>query len=643
MTKHVTLWLTAILSMFFFGACVAMDDEPYGLTDDDNVGVIQCTGDEECPDDYYCSKVTYTCVPVGGSDAETTNDTAGGDSMAEVDTVDDVDAVDSMAEGDSVTPEQDTVIPDTDSTPTNYPVVVSSSPAKNETDAAIAGPLVITFSMAMQLDSLRVNSNIILAEQTAADTWEDLDMDADNATYDNVAFTLTIPFNAPLKKATTYRLRMLNSVLGSNGTTLNNGTMQAPKPEIITFETLMPPYISTSVPVDGGANVALDTDQLMVYFNETVVQDNLAAVLSPGNVTLPLVPPSGASISATFTIPASTLAAGTDYSILVVGAEDLKGNVMADATLTFTSAYAVAPTIVEFFPTGVDQPMIAEARVVFDQKMDPTTITASKITVKKVVGSTRVALTPAPTVTYDAAARTALIAADYDYETTYEISVAAGGTTGVKNASGIVLADDGTDGFILSQFTTKENVVVLASDFSTDDGLWAVTDSGVNLGWILNTTDGRYEITLSGSDYYLDDVDSWLHTVNGLDLTDLPQGASALMEFAVMSSTYASTIDTTNNDGVEILLWDTATATMADATPVPTNDISADTTTYLGEFLDGKHQGITGYDDTQTYITYTVDLGGYAGKTVGIAFRFLCDDSWDKKYGARIDSVDVSK
>ena len=640
MIKNITLWLAGIITLLFVGACTTMEEEGIGLTDDDTAGTTSCTTDEECPDNYYCSKITYTCVPIGGTDTANDGDAATdgtSDEAADATTEQEPDTVTDTAT-DTVLPEQDTVMPDNDTPPTGYPVVVTSNPAKNETDAAIAGPLVITFSMAMQLDSLRVNSNIILAEQIGADTWEDIDMDADNATYDTVAFTLTIPFNAPLKKATTYRLRMLNSVLGANGATLNNGTMQAPKPEIITFETLMAPYISTSVPTDGGANVAIDTEQLMVYFNEAVVQDDLAAVLNPGNVTLPLIPPSGSSVSATFTIPASTLIAGTDYSVLVVGAEDLKGNVMADETLTFTTVYTTAPTIVEFFPTGIDQPMIQEARVEFSQKMDPTTINATKITVKRVVGASRLALTPAPTVTYDAATKTALIAADYAYETTYEISVAAGGTAGVKNASGLVLADDDADGFILSQFTTKENVVVIASDFSTDDGLWAVDDQGDDPGWILNTTAGRYEITLDGMDYYQNNLDSWLYTVTGLDLTTLPTGASALMEFAVMSSTYDD-----DQDGVEILLWDTATGTRANATPVPVGDISANPATYIGTFAGGAHQGITGYDSTQTYITYTIDLGDYAGTTVGVAFRFLCDDSWDKKWGAWIDSVNVSK
>jgi len=55
------------------------------------------------------------------------------------------------------------------------------------------------------------------------------------------------------------------------------------------------------------------------------------------------------------------------------------------------------------------------------------------------------------------------------------------------------------------------------------------------------------------------------------------------------------------------------------------------------------HEGFCGFNSAGTYYTYKVDLTGKLGTKIGIAFRFISNDSWDKKNGAWIDNIKIIK
>ncbi len=667
--------LCALLCALVLGSCMS-DDPVVGLTDDPAANGQPCTMDEECPKGWVCNLKTRYCEdPAAPKEADAPLGEGGADADIPVSgcgnmTIDAPEVCDggqkdcividpAQFEGgyaackkdcsgwdtagcqiktqpDTATP--DTAGPDVDTyVPPAYPVVVSSEPADDGLDVDKNTSIKIVFSMAMKVDTLRVNSNIILSEK---ETSTDIDMDDKKASYNPANFTLTIPLAAPLKEATRYQIRMLNSITGENGATLNNGNMQAPKPEIILFETIAPPLISTTIPSDNAANIDTSLTEFKVFFTETVDPAQLTAILD--NTTELARKEEGQGAAYTYTLPAAALVSGKTYQVLIVGAKDLKGNVMPDTTVSFTTKYTEAPKIVTRVPDAgaIDVPLMDKASITFSQKMDPATISASKITLKRVVGQTRVDVTPAPVVTLDKAGEVAVITAEYKPGNTYEITVAAG-AAGVKNASAIALADDdGTaDGKLLWQFTLKESEILLATEFESNDGLFLIKDEGEDPGWLIDTTDKRAEITLDGMGYYQNNVDSWLYTATAVDLTSVT--GSAYLEFSLMISSYYASSSDTNNDGVEILIWDADSETMQNAKPLAKAAVSGSNLDNWNTFQ--GHEGFCGYANAQTYYTYKVDLTARLGTKVGIAFRFICDDSWDKKDGAWIDWIHVLK
>lgn len=616
------------LTILFIGSCQVEDEDQ----------IISCTLDEECPQGWQCDLETRQCYdPVAVTDEDPDSETEDNNVKQDTDTMvaddngtPDVDNNPVIDNDDPVDNEPvDNEVPDVDNNPPlNYPVVVSSIPEKNATDVNRSTSIKITFNMAMNVADLRVNSNIILSEKESG---EDIDMDKDKSSYNSADFSLTIPLKTALKDATLYQIRMLNSITSATGSTLNNGTMMDPKPEIILFETVAPPVISTSIPVNGAVNIEATLNEFKVYFSETVDPSQLTAVINSKELV------ENETVQGTvftFPIPSGTLVSGTTYEILVAGAKDLAGVQMADTVVTFTTKYTEPPVIVSRSPEAdaVEVPLMTKATINFSHKMDASTINSSRITLKRVVGETRVDITPEPEITLSESKTSAIITADYKAGSKYEITVMTG-ATGVKNASGIAMEGENA----VWQFILKESEILLETEFDTNDGLFLVTDKGVNDGWIIDTTDKRAEISLTGSGYYQDDVDSWLYTASPVDLTS----SSAFLEFSLMISTYWSSVNDTNNDGVEIVIWDTDTGTMLTGSALPILEITGADITNLKTFQ--GHAGFCGFNNAGTYFTYKVDLTGKLGTKIGIAFRFISDDSWDKKNGAWIDWVRIIK
>lgn len=624
---HFLLIIISFLCLMSFTSCITDEEVDDGLS---------CSLDEDCPDGWICEYSTKLCIDPNAStpdsDTETTdnpantdNDTEVADNNASDNEEADIDNNDPVDNNEPV----DNEIPDVDNNqPLNYPVVVSSVPEKNATDVDKNTSIKITFNMPMKVADLRVNSNIILSEK---ETSTDIDMDESGASYNNADHSLTIPLETALKEATLYQIRMLNSITSESGATLNNGTIMSPKPEILLFETVAPPVISTTTPVDGAVNIESTLNEFKVYFSETVDPSQLTAVL---NSTELIENETTQGTAYTFPITGGTFSAGTTYEILVAGAKDLKGIQMADTTVSFTTKYTAAPVIVSRSPEAdaVDVPLMTKSTINFSHKMDAATINSSRITLKRVVGDTRVDITPAPVVTLSDLKDSAIISAEYKAGNKYEITVTAG-ASGVKNASGIAMAGNNA----VWQFTLKESEILLETEFDTNDGLFLVTDKGVNDGWVIDTTDKRAEISLTGAGYYQDDVDSWLYTAAPVDLTT----SGAFLEFSLMISTYWSSVDDDDNDGVEIVIWDTDSETMLTGTALPKSAITGTDLTNLNSFQ--SHEGFCGFNSAGTYFTYKVDLTGKIGTKIGIAFRFISNDSWDKKNGAWIDNIKIIK
>lgn len=631
------LILFIIFGALFLSSCA--------VSEDDLLGTAVCSLDEQCGDDSWCDTAVGECKPLSalsdGAIVRNDGDAAASDSVvsdtAQDNTVvqDNAGTPDNTVVQDNTVIPDNTVVPDNDIASTDKPMVVESTPSAGAYDAALGVAVVLKFNMDMDSATFRDTNTLIYEEDSpGSDAWTELELKT--IAYNQSDFTVTLTPKAQLKKATKYKVKLLQTVLSKTGQQLTMGSLPG---YLAYFETIKPPYIASSTPADSAGNIKTNITKITVTFSEAIdPASTIAAVLYDILPGVDLTKEASTdNVNFTFTIPTGTvLSDAKDYNVSIAGAKDLAGNQMDDALIKFTTEYLTAPEITEKKPDAADAEITNTVKIVFSQKMSPATITEANITLKKLVGGTPVDITPSPVVSYDAATKSALVTATLTSGTSYEAEV----KTGVKNISGLALASA-----VKWQFSIKQSEVILMNEFDADDGSWAVKDNGTDKnGWQIDTAGSMAEIKLDGSSFYYKNVDSWLYTAVPVDLSTVT--VNTYLAFSLVISTYASTINDNDNDGVEILLWNTDSESMSAAHPVGISDIKGTNTTYLDTFqsdLAPGYEGIVGYDSTLTYYTYTIDVSAYKGQKLGVVFRFISNDAFTKKYGAWIDWVKVYK
>lgn len=324
------------------------------------------------------------------------------------------------------------------------PTVVSSVPATNATNVAIAAPITVTVSEPLDASTV-TSANLVLR---AVGSTQDL---AGAVSYATGAKTFTFTPSVPLTPSTAYTFDVTTALKDGAG----NRLLVAYRASFTTAAPIdaTPPTVVAFAPVTGAVDVPV-----RATVTATFSEDMNAASISATSMTLTPTA-GGASVAAAVAYAAATrtatlsptapLAASTSYTARVTtGAADLAGNGLASiATTQFVTSAPVdesAPTVTAVTPANgaVNVPLASTITVTFSEAMNAATITASALTLTRAPGAVAV---PAVVEFSTAANRATLTpSAPLTLGTTYTLTV----STGVRDQSGNPLAAPFT-----SQFT----------------------------------------------------------------------------------------------------------------------------------------------------------------------------------------------
>jgi hypothetical protein len=252
------------------------------------------------------------------------------------------------------------------------PNVNSAIPANNATNVALGGNLAVTFSEAMNPQSINSATVVLLLGSSPVDG---------SVGYDGV--TATFRPTAPLASDAVYTARVTTGVTDVSGNNLASNYEWHFTTGSAT-DTLVP-TISSTLPVNGATQVALGGD-LVVTFSEAMSASTInttTLTLKKGDVTIPgNVTYSG--VTATFS-PDEPLEDKTAYKARVAGAKDLAGNeVAAPFEWEFTTGVALdtTPPFVsgtDPSPMDINVALGGDIAVTFSEAMAALTITTSSI------------------------------------------------------------------------------------------------------------------------------------------------------------------------------------------------------------------------------------------------------------------------
>lgn len=267
--------------------------------------------------------------------------------------------------------------------------------------------------------------------------------------------------SSPLVPSKQYALTVGTGVTDRAGNPLASATT-------ITFSTgstgttdLTPPFVQSFSPQPGSQSLPPNANinvQFSVPMNVTGGASGTNSVLNPANVGLytssagtvgTLVSATNTYNSSTNTVtiaPASTLTVNSDYVIKINATAQSANGASVPPMMTFfhtaAAADTAAPTVMGIYPSNAAIGITRNLNAVsagFSKDMDPTTITATNITISPAVAST---------VGYNPAQRSAFLNlnAVLAINTTYTITVKSG-ATGVKDIAGNQLSADYTSTF----------------------------------------------------------------------------------------------------------------------------------------------------------------------------------------------------
>ncbi|MFN7131924.1 MAG: Ig-like domain-containing protein, partial [Myxococcales bacterium] len=224
--------------------------------------------------------------------------------------------------------------------------------------------------------------------------------------------------------------------------------LNLPADKVVTFKVASePPSVVAISPADQAQNVALDV-QVTATFSEpidtTTLSDQTFFLRDGSNNLAATVTYDAATRKATLS-PTNALPEGRTYTATVTSAiKDRAGNTMTAAKTWSFSTLTTIPTVTGIVPANNASNIAGNAaiRVTFSEAMDASTFTATTFVVRQ--GANDVA----GTRSWDDATRTAVFQPTGAYTGGSTINVRL--TTGVKDRSGIALAQDFTSSFTVS-------------------------------------------------------------------------------------------------------------------------------------------------------------------------------------------------
>ena len=311
------------------------------------------------------------------------------------------------------------------------PTVVSVVPAAEATEIAINTSISVTFSEAMNVDTI-VAENFTVMNGLVSTLGE--------VSYDAASKTATFDPTGNLDPDSEYDLTITTGVEDVSGNALAEDftwSFMTSSAEDLTAPTV----ISTSPARDGEIGIG---ENIVVTFSEPMLPASLLAtgtftvvdaedVVALGEVSIPT------TTTARFT-PSPNLGSGKEYTATItIAATDAAGNhLIAEYSWSFTTATEVvdviAPTVVSTLPLD-DATLVAlnsNITATFSEAMDEDTILAANFIVMN--GSASIA----GAVSYDAASKTATFNPTSGLPASLPIDVTI--TTGMEDVAGNALA-----------------------------------------------------------------------------------------------------------------------------------------------------------------------------------------------------------
>ena len=287
------------------------------------------------------------------------------------------------------------LVPTGDTAP---PGVVATTPAANATGVATSAAVTAQFSRPIDPTTV-TSSTFTLSGPSGAISG--------TVTYTDSTSTATLVPSAALAPATTYTATLTTGIRAADGMPLASTVAWS-----FTTATPPPPQVVRTVPT-AGATDATTTATVSIVFSKsmdpTTLTSSTVKLSGPGGPVTGTVVYTDSSLTATFT-PSAPLTAGATYTGTVAASVASSDHALLGAPYTWNFSVANGtlppPSVVSTSPaSGASQvPRSPSITIAFSRSLDPTTVTASTITLTG-PGGTAVS----STVSYNDSTRTATL------------------------------------------------------------------------------------------------------------------------------------------------------------------------------------------------------------------------------------------
>jgi hypothetical protein len=309
--------------------------------------------------------------------------------------------------------------------------VLSVSPGNKTMSVPVDVPLIVTFN---QVITATMKSAISLVVKKGTATVDGTLIYSGN--------TATFQPGAKLADGTAYSVKILVTTKDNTIASANNFSWSFTTAG--TAADVIPPVISSVIPANNASSVAVSSKPSVTFseaMNPTTINSSTFALKQGSASVAGTVSYTG--LTATFT-PAVALTGGTVYTgTITTGARDAAGNALSASYIWSFTTVAVAdvtpPTVLSAVPAAgsISVSTTTRAVITFSEPMNPATISATSVTLKK--GTTAVA----GAVTYTGSTATFTPTVALDANTVYTGTV----TTAAKDVAGNALASNFTWSF----------------------------------------------------------------------------------------------------------------------------------------------------------------------------------------------------
>jgi Bacterial Ig-like domain len=308
------------------------------------------------------------------------------------------------------------------------PTITNRSPGANATGVARNAPVTVTFSEAMNGDSINTSTVRLRAVGTSTDIL---------ATVTCSGTTATLQASSLLNGSTTYQVTIAGSVTDEAGNAL--GSDSSWNFTTISADTTAP-TVTNRTPGVNATGVARNAPVTVTFseaMNAATINTSTVRLRAAGAATDVLATVSYSGTTAT--LQASTLLnSSTTYQVTVAGSvTDAAGNALGTAsTWNFTTVAVdtTAPTITNRTPgvNATNTALNGNVSITFSEAMNAATINASTVRLRAVGASTDVLAT----VSYSGTTATLQATSPLSASTTYQVTVAGSVTDTAGNALG---------------------------------------------------------------------------------------------------------------------------------------------------------------------------------------------------------------